>query len=126
MLRPQHFRQNNCIKKRTDRETNKTTTRLQEIIARWGLEWTIPGNHGLCEAASGATLGRVISRRGHGACRAPRMGQVTMGNSGRAEYHPRLLIVAEDEDTDPAGFAFAPLLIGGELQARFGAITDVL
>jgi hypothetical protein len=38
----------------------------------------------------------------------------------------KLLIVAEDKNTDPAGFALAPFFIRRELQARFGTITQIL
>ena len=38
----------------------------------------------------------------------------------------KLLIVAEDKNADPAGFALAPFFIRRELQARFGTITQIL
>jgi hypothetical protein len=71
--------------------------------------------------------------RGGDASVFPAVATVLAGGAGvtgvefaAAASATKLLIVAEDKNTDSAGFALAPFFIRRELQARFGTITQIL
>ena len=76
------------------------------------------------------TIGDLLKSKGLGwknyAEGYPGSAERCFTGSRTGKYELKLLIVAEDENANPAGFTLAAFFIRREFQARFGTIAEVL